>query len=216
MVHTNAIGSAYYNFMKGFARTVQEHARKITDHEVSPVLEFNSAQERASFYRACADIAEDGWVPAFGMIDAAEQEREAIAKAFCGIPIRMCQYHLIEAVRKQFFKFFGRITSENQDAHIALQALRELQRCPSPDRFDEYYRQFRLTVQDLDRSPSLWRKVDDYLMNGWFSWRWRASCMDYGLPSQVTRDGPWSTNNYIESAFNVFDRIFLDCRANKR
>ncbi|EIW65834.1 hypothetical protein TREMEDRAFT_66202 [Tremella mesenterica DSM 1558] len=33
---------------------------------------------------------------------------------------------------------------------------------------------------------------------------------------QVTRDGPWSTNNYSEAAFRTFDRVFLNCRANKR
>lgn len=215
MVHTNAITNAYVNFLEAFHEAVERHARALINNEVLPVITLNSA-ERDTFVDHCRGIAEDGWYPAFGMIDAAEQERAAIAQVFPGIPIRMCQYHLVAACRKKFCAVFGRITAENQDAFLALQALRQLQRCPHQAHFDEYYHRFRLSIEDIDRNEETWRQIDAYMMGGWLSWRWRESCMDYGLPVDITRDGPWSTNNFVESAFQVFDRIFLDCRANKR
>lgn len=32
----------------------------------------------------------------------------------------------------------------------------------------------------------------------------------------MSRDGVWNTNNYIESAFRVFDVAFLELKKNKR
>jgi hypothetical protein len=36
------------------------------------------------------------------------------------------------------------------------------------------------------------------------------------LGSFQTRDGPFNTNNYIESAFRVFDTVMLELVQNKR
>lgn len=37
-----------------------------------------------------------------------------------------------------------------------------------------------------------------------------------GLPVGQTRDEAWNTNNHIESAFKVFDVVFLELLQNKR
>ncbi|KLT38286.1 hypothetical protein CC85DRAFT_267427, partial [Cutaneotrichosporon oleaginosum] len=215
MVHTNAIRPAFVNFLKAFAKAVQQHARRIVAREVNHVLVLD-AVEQEQFLMRCDDIAEEGWVPAFGMIDAHDGERNAIEEVFPGMPIRLCQFHLIAAVRKRFRRIFGAVTPQNQGSFLALQAFRTLQRCPVEQEFDRYYGIFRRTIHDIDDDPETWDQVDRYLQGEWLAPRWRSYCMDYGLPPWVTRDGPWSTNNFVESAFNVFDRIFLDCRANKR
>lgn len=40
--------------------------------------------------------------------------------------------------------------------------------------------------------------------------------LDEGLPPGQTRDGVWNTNNFVESAFRVFNAVFLENRRNKR
>lgn len=43
-----------------------------------------------------------------------------------------------------------------------------------------------------------------------------ALVTDEGLPKGRTRDGPWDTNNWIESSFRTFNIVFLEHRKNKR
>lgn len=43
-----------------------------------------------------------------------------------------------------------------------------------------------------------------------------AHFTDIGMPSDQTRDGTWSVNNWNEHGFLVFDGMFLDNRKNKR
>jgi hypothetical protein len=40
--------------------------------------------------------------------------------------------------------------------------------------------------------------------------------LDKGLPPGQTRDGPWNTNNHIESGFRTLKVVFLELRKNKR
>jgi hypothetical protein len=37
-----------------------------------------------------------------------------------------------------------------------------------------------------------------------------------GLPSDQSRDGPWNTNNWAETAFKQFNTIFMDNKHNRR
>ena len=51
------------------------------------------------------------------------------------------------------------------------------------------------------------------------TWTWHPfpeSTTDIGLPQDQTRDEGWNTNNPIESAFRVFDLVFLNLLQNKR
>lgn len=60
---------------------------------------------------------------------------------------------------------------------------------------------------------------------GYFSWilwvmvilrPFIESTTDIGLPRDQSRDNGWNTNNPIESAFRVFDLVFLNLLQNKR
>lgn len=73
-----------------------------------------------------------------------------------------------------------------------------------------------------------------YFNKNWFTERWickldflyysvqpdiyrgLAHFTDIGMPPAQTREGTWNVNNWIESAFRVFDTVFLDNRRNKR
>jgi hypothetical protein len=55
-----------------------------------------------------------------------------------------------------------------------------------------------------------------YFDRYWFSDLWREHVLDEGLPAGQTRDGPWNTNNWIESSFRTFGVVFLESRKNKR
>ncbi|EED82568.1 predicted protein [Postia placenta Mad-698-R] len=57
-----------------------------------------------------------------------------------------------------------------------------------------------------------WEFIRDYFKTNWFIDEW----IHIGLPSTQTRDGTWNTNNWVESAFRVFDSVFLEHRVNKR
>lgn len=43
----------------------------------------------------------------------------------------------------------------------------------------------------------------------------KEAATDIGLPADQSRDD-WNTNNNIESAFRVFDVVFLELTQNKR
>lgn len=82
-----------------------------------------------------------------------------------------------------------------------------------------------------------WEFVRKYFKTEWFTSRWlgmSSKCLpsavvghhrstyltehvtDIGLPPGQTRDGTWNTNNWTEIAFQVFDKVFLENRYNKR
>jgi len=71
-----------------------------------------------------------------------------------------------------------------------------------------------------------------YFTTNWFTEAWRCMwshiCIlvlssvfidmwtDMGIPSGQNRDRMLNTNNWVESSFRVFDKLFLHARANKR
>ncbi|KAJ7443077.1 hypothetical protein B0H11DRAFT_1932064 [Mycena galericulata] len=58
--------------------------------------------------------------------------------------------------------------------------------------------------------------VKAYFEKNWFIDRWIPRFTDIGMPSDQSRDGPWNTNNWAETAFKQFNSIFLDNKHNKR
>lgn len=131
------------------------------------------------------------------MIDGDNAERGAIERTFRGLPIRMCHFHLMQACRSQGRKIFGRGKAGKVKTTAFLDALRRCQRCPDQDDFPDYYRRLEQEIQDIagDEGEAL-RTLTTYLKAYWFSDLWRSKCVDYGIPRHLTRDGPWSPNNF--------------------
>jgi hypothetical protein len=103
--------------------------------------------------------------------------------------------------------------------------------------WDEYYTEFQQGLERIGVKYSIELAVPailEYFDRNWFCDRWRckwltlhetnlrltikleALALDEGLPKGQTRDGPWNTNNSIESAFRTLNVVFLECRRNKR
>jgi hypothetical protein len=114
-----------------------------------------------------------------------------------------------------------------------LDLFRKAQRARSKESWKETYsRSFIKGVQELQREFGCNASVilEYFQQNWWNSWLGECTiqllfCIlnvsleestDIGLPADQTRDGPWNTNNYIESAFRVFDVVFLGLLQNKR
>ncbi|KAK6905113.1 hypothetical protein I203_105932 [Kwoniella mangroviensis CBS 8507] len=123
----------------------------------------------------------------------------------------------MQACRSRAKRELHRFEDRDRLAAGFLSCVRSAQRCPSEDLWPVYKEKFRKDIANLaDQDEDTVSRLMEYMNSEWFSERWRAKVIDYGMPASVTRDGPWSTNNYVEAAFRTFDRVFLSCRANKR
>ncbi|KAJ7812162.1 hypothetical protein B0H14DRAFT_3753431 [Mycena olivaceomarginata] len=78
---------------------------------------------------------------------------------------------------------------------------------PPPQPRTKHAKQTGLTCYETVRA---------YFEKNWFVHRWIPLFTDIGLPSDQSRDGPWNTNNWAETAFKQFNTIFLDNKHNKR
>jgi len=216
MVSNHADDTAYEFLLENFKLAVFKLATCILNGTKRVKIDGVSPEEMEG---ACRLIVEEdrGLVPGFVMIDAADAERNAIETVFPDIPIRVCQFHMMKQCRSKARRIFGR----HDDPHLLgskiMAAIRRCQRCPEPQEWAEYYDRLQAEVIDMTEGDEEgWEELDDYLGRTWFSERWIGYTVDYGIPDHVTRDGPWSTNNYSESSFRTFDRVFLGCRANRR
>jgi hypothetical protein len=104
--------------------------------------------------------------------------------------------------------------------------------------WEEYLARFEAGLNRVGREEAMVERVPmimDYFQRNWFCARWRRKCsliplfyntqwpitntgvvLDEGLPPGQSRDGPWNTNNYIESGFRTLKMVFLESRKNKR
>ena len=151
------------------------------------------------------------------MINGDDAKRGAIEQAFPGMPVRLCQFHFMRACMQQARAAFPHNGNLEKKVQAFAAKLRKCQRCPSAEQWQLFYEAFQNDIHDIagDNGQARFR-LTSYFDREWFSIHWRKYCIDYGLPPQYTRDGPFSTNNYAESAFQTFNKVFLMCRVNKR
>ncbi|ORY35080.1 hypothetical protein BCR39DRAFT_556578 [Naematelia encephala] len=214
MVSNYADEEAYSFFLSAIKKAIVKLAREIIEDRVKIKIDGVTASQLKA---ACNAVIEDGLLPAFAMIDGDDAERRAIEHEFPDTPIRVCQFHFMQACRSRARRVFSQSAEREVLASSFLEALRRCQRCPSSASWALYYHNLEDEVNELAQDDGeAWEEFDRYLKKEWFSDRWRPYLIDYGLPPHVSRDGPWSTNNYSEAAFRTFDRVFLGCRANKR
>ena len=215
MLHESSEADAYEHMLRTVQGHIQRRAKDLLAKQVEPC----HTQHRllADLMKYSTEIHEDEYSPSFVMIDGDNAERLAVERVFPGKPIRMCQFHFMQACTSRIRGVFGRSRAANAKTAAVLESLRRLQRCHIITEWDDQYQTFKQDINNIanDGGEAL-EKLADYFDRVWFSPVWRSYCVDYGMPSECTRDGPWSTNNYAEAAFRVFDRVFLCCRVNKR
>ena len=206
---------AYYYLLQSF----NERAIRVAGDMLEGRLQKRvDGVPQESLLSACRAVWLDrGLMPAFFMIDGCDSERLAIERVFPGIPLRACQFHVMQACRSKARKVYHRFDNCKWLANAFMQAVRRCQRCPSALQWPSFYARLQVEIEEHnDRGKNVWEVFANYLNRSWFSPSWLPYVVDYGIPRHVTRDGPWSTNNYSEAAFRTFDRVFLRCQANRR
>ncbi|KAJ7472183.1 hypothetical protein FB451DRAFT_1471472 [Mycena latifolia] len=174
-------------------------------------------------------IVKYGWRPTFFMIDKSRAAKAAIEE---GIPIRICQFHVMQKYRIPNLSLEAILRWERDNAPAGerqsrpvlsvhrkrqlLAAVREVQRCRDIRLWDRYTRRFRrrldaIAAGSATTAEALW----DYFEANWFCEEWRDYWTDMGLPAGRNRDGMLSTNNWTERAFKTFNQVFLGNCTNK-
>lgn len=218
MVSSHADTETYTMFLRKVRQAIQDEAQRILDEPDRSTLPAKHSADLLS-YAEDVVVAEE-FCPAFVTIDCDDAERNAIREVWGNVTIILCQFHFMQAARLKGGHLFGRNERGRLQTVCFLRALRKCQRCPDESQWPDVYEEFRQSIRALLRPDqsieTIWSKIDTWLMNWWFSDRWRECLVDYGLPPNVTRGGPFTTNNLVEGAFRVFDRVYLDGVANKR
>ena len=215
MISSHADSEAYQFLLE----TLQDAIRRLADDLVSKSrsMKYDGERSRKLLEYRVMEAQEDGFSPMFMMIDGDDAERLAIEVVFPGTPIRMCQFHFMQACRSRARNVFGHSKEGNRKTHEFLKRLRRCQRCPISTEWPRYYEDLQQDIDFIAKDGGEARaRLVSYLDRQWFSDLWLPYCVDFGIPAWMTRDGPWSTNNYAEAAFRTFDRVFLSCRVNKR
>lgn len=215
MISRGDDSEAYRYLLKTVNEKVLDVARDFLSGAFRPTM---PGLSDAAVARRCKIVLRNGGLtPAFVMIDGANAERIAIESVFPGVPLRACQFHVMQACRQRMREIFRTSINPNKATEAALDAIAACQRCPHPSEWSAKFKELESTVTGLaEGDASVWPRVKEYLERFWFSPKWRQYTCDYGLPPGVSRDGPWSTNNYVEAAFRTFDRVFLNCQVNRR
>ncbi|KAH8109727.1 hypothetical protein DFH11DRAFT_1810540 [Phellopilus nigrolimitatus] len=195
--------STLSTFLEGTAKAIMRRAKEICSGQV--VIKDRSPDDEAVIRKNAEHIVrQNSWTPFIFMIDKSAAERIAIRSVFKGARIRLCQFHIIQAIlrwtssvptteqtRKGQLRTINRKLNDNASTDI-LNAFRRMQRCRTRDELPRFQQIF-----------------EDSLRVAYMA-------TDIGLPYAQPRTGPLNTNNWTEAAFKLFDTVFLENRKNKR
>lgn len=214
MISQHGGKTQYHHFLSTVKQAIETRSGEINSNTVQP-SKVGELGDRLREY--AQDIVMDDFTPPFVMIDGCDAERAAIDRVWPNIYKRVCQFHLMQAIRGHCRSVFGASPRGELKTTAILDAIRELQRCPDEDKWESHWVELGQKVNGIANDDGeTWESFSAYLLKHWFSSRWRKYCVDFGLPHTTFASGPWSTNNYVESTFRVFDRVLLSGRSNKR
>ncbi|KAF7362357.1 hypothetical protein MVEN_00582400 [Mycena venus] len=211
---------AQVEFLRETKRLVEKMAADLVNGRV-PVAA-GLEDKRDELLAQARLIVQYGWIPAFFMIDKSRASKAAIEEVFPGVPIRICQFHVMQAILR--WQRDNAPEGERQPRpvlslprkHMLLQAVREVQRCHHISRWSRYTARFRRRLDIIvEGSQTSAETLWDYFEANWFCEEWRNYWTDMGLPDGSNRDGMLSTNNWTERAFKTFNQVFLGNRTNK-
>ncbi|KZV90368.1 hypothetical protein EXIGLDRAFT_837845 [Exidia glandulosa HHB12029] len=219
----NAQAETIAAFLSGTKDRVEKYCQKVIN-DPDCVQHSN----RAAVLQAARAIVEAGeWNPCWFMIDKDKALVKAILAVWPDAVIRLCQFHVIQAILRWHTDAEGNLDDLNpkrprltyDQKRQVLDAFRSLQRCRSVSQWSAYVKTFTSAINNImkKKNRSMANTLIQYFERNWFTDFWRDRWTDIGLPKSLTRDAPMlNTNNWIERAFKTIDQTFLDARANKR
>ncbi|KAJ7243227.1 hypothetical protein C8J57DRAFT_1525687 [Mycena rebaudengoi] len=142
---------------------------------------------------------------------------------FPGIIIRICQFHVMQAILRWDRDNSAPGTRHPRSAlslarkHQLLYAVHEVQRCRAAEQWPHYLVRFKERLEVIAEgsattADTLWA----YFEVNRFCDEWRDHWTDIGLPAGQNRDRMLSTKNRTERAFKTFKQVFLGNRTNNR
>ncbi|KAF9472489.1 hypothetical protein BDN70DRAFT_770254, partial [Pholiota conissans] len=219
-------GDATAETLTTFLVEVKQLVEKMADQLVNKSIQVDISLEKFKkrLLQEAGKIikSKSGWFPQFFMIDKSRAERLAIQNVFPTSLIRLCQFHVMQAILRwdkevgNSFEPQVRPRLSLERKHLLLRAVRHLQRCRFEDKWDKAAEEFVESVRRICiGSATSAETIIRYFEANWFIPEWKALWTDIGLPAGILWEKMLSTNNWTERAFKTFDQIFLASRANK-
>ncbi|KIJ43097.1 hypothetical protein M422DRAFT_253594 [Sphaerobolus stellatus SS14] len=187
-----------------------------------------------------------GWIVRKFMVDKCRFLVMAIVQFNPTAIIIICQFHIIQAILRWQGDSGRLPDAPRVPISFKIKlfkAFRRLQRCRSRGEWPKFQEIFFQQLQVLCHEESeeggntaevitgkrrhwqgftakdrrkLSEFLNQYFTTNWFDDFWLERVTDIGLPPGMTRDGTANTNNWSESAFLTFDKVWLQNRKNKR
>ncbi|QRV99035.1 hypothetical protein RhiJN_27054 [Ceratobasidium sp. AG-Ba] len=218
-------------FLNGWKKKLRTYAGKIN---AGAIPEDRDQEEIEKIKAAASQVIAGTWLPNFVMIDKDRAERKASKRAFPNVPVRVCQFHAVDAILRwlhgshtynQDNNASKQSKSKNtfkvpEEAHSdILRLFRYTQRCREAEEFDTYLDAFESGLKKICMDYSIGKQfhtICDYFKQNFWCPEWRDSVTDIGLPVGHTRDKILNTNNHAESFIKTFKHTMLGMRQNKR
>ena len=158
MAISNYSDTKMYRFLlRAIREAIEQLAKKIVDEDFRGFelhgFNIEDVVERSK------EVITRGWRPLYIMIDGDTAERNAIELELPGVPIQMCIFHFLQALRPKAREYFGGpcIPSETRDRRVDLflNLIREVLRCPDEEEWPRYWNKLEydcMEIRDNDRS----------------------------------------------------------------
>ena len=147
MVHRSKETEAYQHMLEVLKERIEEHAKRLLSKGSEP--RYHGQRSRDTLEKYCTEVSEDDYAPRFVMIDGDDAERGAIETVFSGTPVRLCQFHFMQACISKITSQFGRSKEGGRKTDRVLQCLRKLQRCPNESDCPSAYQSFQDKIDSI-------------------------------------------------------------------
>ena len=104
MVSQHADTEAYEFLMENLSSAVMSRVESLLDGHAKSQY---PKRYQDKLLDLCDKIQEDEYTPQFMMIDGDDAERLAIERIFPGLPVRLCQFHFMQACKSKATTAFG-------------------------------------------------------------------------------------------------------------
>lgn len=200
LISSDATEETYTNFLLDTKKAIENEARIWSTEGGAPP--------------EVAEILRNGWSPNVVMIDKCDAELAALRKVFPRCLVRLCQFHLVQALRRAYLKNEKELVLPVRES--IMHAFIIIQRATSEQDLEKKLGDFFESMKALV-SAKCFDALKNYFEVHWLCPAWRSTWTDFHLvDAGFHRSMGLNTNNFVESAFKTFDSVFLGGRANHR
>ncbi|KAG8942415.1 hypothetical protein FRC03_003246 [Tulasnella sp. 419] len=223
LISANVRQGSLVHFLKEFNKFTLNVCRKILE---DPECIRHSDLKKEVIEAAQRTIQNKGVRPNHWVTDKSRAQVNALEQVFPEVPIRLCQFHTIQALARWDVDVGPKEPSPAFTSYLKgdlAVPFRSLQRCRIVAEFPDYWARFTAQSEEIIMKQNIdpKRKGEQlrfwlrYIEKHWVNPYWLSKFTDIGMPEGQSRDGMRNTNNHIESAIKTISRVFLDARANK-